>query len=125
MSDGGGTAGAAVKVAVADWSADSVQEQLPVPEHALPHPEKVEPESGAAISVTAVPCAKVALQVAPQLMPDGALETVPEPVPALLTVSVKFVGPGVGVGAGPDPDPSKRAVTFLLEFIDIVHCPTE
>jgi hypothetical protein len=102
---------------VADWSADSVKEQLPVPEHAPPHPEKVEPESGAAVSVTAVACAKVALQVVPQLMPDGALETVPEPVPAFVTVSVKFV-------AGGGPEPSKRAVTFLLESIDIVHCPT-
>jgi hypothetical protein len=102
---------------VADWSAETVKEQLPAPEHAPLQPEKLEPESGAAVSVTAVPCAKLALQVAPQLMPAGALETVPEPVPALVTESVKFVG-----GAGPEL--SKRAVTLLLEAIDIVHWPT-
>jgi len=112
-------------VAVADWSADIVREQLPVPEHAPPHPEKVEPEAGAAVSVTAVAWAKGALQVAPQLMPAGALETVPEPVPALLTVSVKFPGPGVGVGVGVGvgPELSKRAVTALLESIDRPHWP--
>src|SRR5438128_1721959 len=45
---------------------------------------------GAAVSVTAVPLAKLAAQVAPQVIPPGELVTVPLPVPALLTVSAKL-----------------------------------
>jgi len=45
---------------------------------------KVEPDTGAAVSVTAVPAARVAEQVPPQLIPFPV--TVPEPEPALLTV---------------------------------------
>src|SRR5213076_214342 len=52
-------------------------------------PLKVEPPAGAAVSVTAVPLVKLAEQVAPQLMPAGALVTVPLPVPAGVTVRVK------------------------------------
>src|SRR5207247_8405682 len=64
--------------------------QVPVPEHPPPlQPVKVEPAAGVAVSVTAVPLAKLAVQVAPQLIPTGALVTVPLPVPALLTVSAK------------------------------------
>ena len=62
---------------------------MPVPEQPPPdQPAKVEPAAGPAVSVTAVPCANCELQVAPQLIPDGELVTVPEPVPALLTVRV-------------------------------------
>jgi hypothetical protein len=47
--------------------------------------------------VTCAPFAKLAVQVEPQLIPDGALVTVP--VPASVTVRAK--GPGV---PGPPPD---------------------
>src|SRR5207245_8323873 len=50
----------------------------------------VEPAAGAAVSVTAVPLAKLAVHVAPQVIPAGELVTVPLPVPALLTVSAKL-----------------------------------
>src|SRR5207247_8723951 len=61
-----------------------------MPEQPPPlQPPKVEPAAGAAVSVTAVPLAKLAAQVAPQVMPAGLLVTVPAPVPALETVSVK------------------------------------
>ncbi len=73
----------------------------PVPEHAPLHPEKVEPEAGAAASVTVAVVAKEALQVEPQLIPSGLLVTVPEPVPVFETVSVLLPG-----GAAP----SNRAV---------------
>src|SRR3989442_7085480 len=60
------------------------------PERRLPlQPVKVEPVVGTAVSVTAVPLVKLAAQVAPQMMPAGALVTAPLPVPALLTVRVK------------------------------------
>src|SRR5439155_3628020 len=60
-------------------------------------PVKVEPAAGAAVSVTAVPLVKLAAQVAPQLIPAGALVMVPLPVPALLTVSAKAGSVNVAV----------------------------
>src|SRR5207249_10883186 len=48
------------------------------------------PAAGVAVSVTAVPLVKLAVQVTPQLIPTGALVTVPLPVPAVLTVSAKL-----------------------------------
>src|SRR5207249_2757507 len=79
-----------VKVAVTVVAAERVTVQAPVPEQLPPlQPVKVEPAAGVAVSVTAVPLAKLAVHVAPQVMPAGALVTVPLPVPALLTVSAK------------------------------------
>lgn len=46
----------------------------------------------AAFSVTALPSVKLALQVAPQLMPAGLLVTVPLPAPIRLTLSVRLIG---------------------------------
>ena len=60
---------------------------VPVPVHAPVQPANVEPEPAAAVSVTCVPLAKLALHVEPQLMPAGLLVTVPVPVPASATVS--------------------------------------
>jgi hypothetical protein len=75
-----------------------VTEQVPVPVQPAPlQPVKVEPVAGAAVKVIAVPLAKLAEQVAPQLMPAGALVTVPVPVPALVTVRVKLFVDGVKV----------------------------
>jgi hypothetical protein len=53
-------------------------------------PAKVEPAAAVAVSVTAVPCAKSALQVAPHETPEGALVMLPLPVPVVDTVSVYF-----------------------------------
>src|SRR5213594_2466079 len=79
-----------VKVAVTVVAAESVTVQAPVPEQPPPlQPLKVEPAAGTAVSVTAVPLAKLAAQVAPQLMPAGLLVTVPAPAPALETVSTR------------------------------------
>jgi hypothetical protein len=50
------------------------------------HPANDELASAVAASVT-VPAPKLALQVCPQLIPDGELVTVPVPVPARATVS--------------------------------------
>jgi hypothetical protein len=59
-----------------------------VPEQPAPlQPLNVEPAAGVAVSVTIVPSLKDAEQVAPQLIPAGALVTEPDPVPAFVTVS--------------------------------------
>src|SRR5438046_3403099 len=77
-------------VAVTVVAALTVTVQVPVPEQPPPlQPLKMEPAAGAAVSVTEVPVANAAEQVAPQETPAGALVTVPLPAPALLTVSVK------------------------------------
>jgi phage tail protein X len=79
-----------LKVAVTVVAAVNVTTQVPVPVHPPPlHPANVEPSAGLAVSVTCVPLAKLAEHVDPQLIPDGLLVTVPDPVPALVTVSVK------------------------------------
>lgn len=75
------------KFAVTEVFAVNVRVHVPVPLHAPDHPENVEPEAGAAVSVTAVPLPKLALQVWPQLIPEGLLPTVPEPAPLFCTVS--------------------------------------
>jgi hypothetical protein len=71
-----------VNVAVTDVFAVGVTLQLPVPVHAPDQPAKVEPAFGVAVSVMAVPLAKLAVHVVPQVMPAGALLTDPPPVPA-------------------------------------------
>src|SRR5207237_4504109 len=87
-----------VNVAVTVVAALTVTVQAPGPEQPPPlQPLKVEPAAGAAVSVTAVPLAKLAAQVAPQVMPAGLLVTLPAPVPALETVRVKVCGGKVAV----------------------------
>jgi len=50
------------------------------------HPAKDEFAAGVSVRVTEVPGVKLALQVGAQLIPEGALATVPVPLPARLTV---------------------------------------
>jgi hypothetical protein len=81
------TGGTVLKVAVTVVLAASVKLHAPVPVQPPAHPAKVEPALGVAVRVTAVPGAKLALQVVPQLIPEGLLVTVPVPVPAFFTTS--------------------------------------
>lgn len=80
----------AVKVAVTCWLVVSVNVQvgalMALQEPPL-QPAKDEFEAAVAVRVTWVPLLKVALQLGLQLMPEGALETVPVPVPARTTVN--------------------------------------
>src|SRR3989442_12861520 len=74
------------KLAVTVVVAVRVTVQEPVPEHPPPlQPVKVEPVAEAAVRGTAVPLGEVAQQLAPQLMPAGALGTGPPPGPAFPT----------------------------------------
>jgi len=78
------------KVAVTEVAALTVTVQVVVPEQPPPlQPVKVEPAAGAAVRVTTVPVVKEVEHVAPQEIPEGALVTVPVPLPALVTVRAK------------------------------------
>src|SRR5437773_103820 len=78
-----------VRVAVTVVAAETVSVHGSVPLHPPPlQPVKAEPAAGLAVSVTAVPLAKLAEQVAPQVIPMGLLVTVPEPLPSAITSSV-------------------------------------
>jgi hypothetical protein len=51
------------------------------------HPANIELVAAVAVRVTAVPRSKLAVQVFPQLMPEGLLATLPVPLPLKDTVS--------------------------------------
>jgi hypothetical protein len=61
--------------------------QVLVPVQAPLHPVNVEPGAAVAVRTTLSPWAKFAAHVAVQLMPDGALTTLPLPVPPIVTPS--------------------------------------
>jgi hypothetical protein len=84
---------------------------VPVPEQPPPlQPANTEPAAGVAVNVTAVPSVNDAEHVGAQLIPVGALVTVPEPVPVLPTVSVRVIVVNV-------------AVTDRSALIVTVHAP--
>jgi hypothetical protein len=98
----------ALKVAVTAFAPSIVSRQvLELPLHAPDQPAKKEPLFGVAVNATLAPRANDAWHCDPQLMPDGALETGPLPVPDLETVST-----GVLVNV---------AVTFLGASMTTVH----
>ena len=80
------------KLAVTLLAAFIVTTHDPVPVQAPPQPVKLEPLTGVALKVTLEALLKVAVQVVPQLMPAGVLETAPVPVPFLVMVSANVVG---------------------------------
>jgi hypothetical protein len=95
------------------WAEFRVTEQAPVPEQAPLQPLNTEPAAGVGVRVTTEPLEKIAAQVAPQLIPAGALTTDPVPAPDVVTVSVAG-----GRGAGPNV-----AVTLWLLDTVILHAP--
>ena len=110
-----------VKVAVTVVAAEIVRVQVPVPVQPPPlQPLKIEPVAGAAVSVTAVPLAYGAEQVAPQVIPMGALVTVPLPAPVLLTVSVAVTATPVPVATRGMISPSAAKLTFTEAVADVV-----
>src|SRR6185437_14493342 len=78
----------ALKLALTEAAAFMVTVQPAVPKHPPPdHPANVKPEAAAAESVTLVPSAKLAEQVAPQSIPAGDEVTDPEPDTETLKVN--------------------------------------
>jgi hypothetical protein len=79
-----------LNVAVTAVAALNVTMQVPVPAQPPPlQPAKVELADADAVNFTCVPLAKFAEQVVGQLIPAGALVTVPVPVPASITDNAK------------------------------------
>jgi hypothetical protein len=78
---------AVLNVAVTEVLAATVMLHAAVPLQAPDQPANVELEFGVAVIVIAVPAGKLALHVGPQLIPAGALLTVPAPVPAATTLT--------------------------------------
>ena len=76
---------------------------------------KVEFVSGTAVSPTVAPLANRAEQLEPQVIPEGALVTVPDPVPALTTESAND-GVIVNVSAFdvPPPGAGLRTLTWAV-----------
>src|SRR5262249_60549175 len=103
-----------VKLAVTVWPALMVTTQDPVPAQAPLQPVKMEPVGAVALRVTPTLELNEVEQVEPQLMPVGALVTVPVPVPAVFTVrgkdwttkpAVTVVSAGIVTTQGPRPGP--------------------
>src|SRR5262245_41771613 len=109
----------AVKVAVTDVAVLTVTVHVPVPEQPPPlQPANVEPDAAVAVKVTVVPFVYVPEQVAPQLMPAGALVTVPLPVPAWETVNVDVLLAPVPVTGRDSVSPSLVVnLTLVLETV--------
>jgi len=78
---------ARLNAAVTAWVELTATVQLPVPEQAPDHPANVEPVFGVAVSVTAVPAAKLR-QPEPHEVPAGEELTEPLPVPDVVMVRV-------------------------------------
>jgi hypothetical protein len=110
VGGGGGVTGLRLKDAPTLVAVFIATTQDPVPLQAPLQPANVEPEAAVAVSATLVPVVKLALHVAPQLMPAGELTTEPVPVPLVATVSVCCMGGGGG-GA-----PPKLALTASAPF---------
>src|SRR5690349_1602117 len=63
--------------------------QVPAPEHPPPdQPVKLEPDAGVAVNVTCAPLSNGAEHALPQSIPGVELVTVPNPAPAVSTVSL-------------------------------------
>jgi hypothetical protein len=100
-----------VNVADTAWFAVIDTVQVPVPLHPAPlQPAKLKPLAGVALKVTCVPLLKLAVQVAPQLIPDGELVTVPPLLPILETARENVMGKNV-------------AETLVFAFIVTVQAP--
>src|SRR6185436_12493922 len=100
-----------LNVEVTDVAALAASAHVPAPEQAPPQPAKKEPAAGVAVRVRTEPGVTDCEHVAPQLMPAGALVTVPVPDPFLATESVT------------GPVRLNVAVTDVAAFTVTAHVP--
>ena len=75
-------------MAVTPFEALIVTVHVPVPVHSPLQPANVDPPVGDGVNVTKAPDGNEALHADPQLIPAGAEVTVPDPVPAFVTVRI-------------------------------------
>ena len=97
---GVGETRAKLAVQVLDVDLKKIVAVVVVPAQAPDQMLKVDPVAGVAVSAMLVPRGKRDEQVVPQSIPPGTDVTVPEPKPALVTVSVAALA-SVGVTAAP------------------------
>ena len=103
-----------LNVAVTDFAASIVTSQVnAVPVQAPLQPAKLEPLMIEAVNFTMVFWLNEALQIGSQLMPAGLLETLPDPVPALVIVKANVFAGAV----------LKIAVTDCAAFIATAQGP--
>jgi hypothetical protein len=95
-----------LKVATADCGVTLLIKirHTPAPEQSPFQLARTEPEAGFGVRLTCVPAGKVAEQVFPQLIPDGELVMVPDPVPSDETDSCPD-----GNAKSPWPDNKRKA----------------
>ena len=104
-----------MNVAVTERAALIVTVHAPVPEQSPLQPVKFEPASAAAVSVTVLPDVKTAEQVVPQLIPGGLDVTVPEPLPAFVTVTAGEEAEALyAASASTSPEPKLLFGTTVL-----------
>jgi hypothetical protein len=94
---------------------------------------KDEPTAGVAVSVTTVPLANGAAQLAPQLIPAGLLVTEPDPDPLSLTVNVNVTVKVIPLLANPPtvtttgpvvaPDGTGATIDVALQLVGVAAVP--
>src|SRR5436190_8648968 len=95
---------------------------VPLPVHAPDQPPKVDPDAGAALSVTVVPMEKLAAHVEPQLMPAGVDVIVPLPLPLFATPRMKLTGAAVAVKVA---ETSRAALIVTAQPPVPAHAPPQ
>lgn len=101
-----------VNVAVTFVAAVIVTVHVPVPVQPPPlQPVNVEPAFGSAVSVMVVPSENASVQSLPQLIPLGALTTLPTPVPAREMLSVCVARPESSQSTATEAWPFRRIIS--------------
>src|SRR6266852_477057 len=102
-----------------------VRVQVPVPEQPPPlQPEKVEAGSGWAIRVTVTPRANFLEQLGMQVIHPGLMVTVPTPLPAFATDSVKVCTCAIFSNTGEEYRPITPPAATMSRLPSALKSPT-